>query len=123
MVEHRKVKVVVGFSYGARALEFSKVFEWDFVPFYGMVLFEDKLGYENRIEFVTNNYQTTDILYVTSESQFEVNVWNVWRQPVTPEAVDQYIENFQRFHWTREDNIDVDELKKLMTRDYERKGN
>lgn len=122
-----KIEVWVTFHYGSYHLAFKKNFDWNFTPFPEMVLFEEHSlhGYENLIEFKTNAYSSTTIMYMSNmdspkDSSWFVEVRNTWKNPVTDDTIDYTIENFARFGWTREDTTDIQALKHLMLKEYER---
>jgi hypothetical protein len=107
-------KVNVSFNYGGLSLSFSKVFYLGFAPFYNMVLADDNDVHENNIEFKTNEYCKTMIIYEARLDSFLVDVRNIWKIPVTDETVDSTIKTFLDTGWAREDNTDITKLKDLM---------
>lgn len=107
-------------SYGYYEIRFRKVFNLPFVPFIGLTLSEGDDDYELDVELVNNDYTTTRIFYHVNRSEFEVNIRSPWRHPVTDETIDSLIETFEKAGWQRRDHTDIQELKSLMNREYQR---
>lgn len=104
-----KVEIWENYNYGGWTLSFMKEIELPFAPFHGLVINEQE---DHDIEFATHEYCTTRIDWSLENQKFSVDVRHVWKRPVTNETVDDIIEIHNS--WTRTDNTDVDELKKLM---------
>ena len=92
----------------------KKKFKLDFIPFYNLIIFEEKNGYENIIELSNNDYTSTQIYYNTTSKEFDIYIRTSWRYPVTDETVDDILETIDRFQWFRKDTTDIQSLKDLM---------
>ena len=113
-------KVYMNFNYGAWGLSFEKTFELPCAPFYDLILFEDDTN-ENTIEFSNNDYgHSTRIYFNVKEDIFFVDVREYWKHPVRDDVVDDMLEKFTSSGWKRTDTTDVNQLKELMNRDYNR---
>ncbi len=110
-----KNEIWVSFNYGAWSLVFSKTIDLPFTPFLGLgLIINDEKEYE--VKFENNDYCKTLISYNLEKNQFEINVRNVWKRPVSDETIDYVIEMFS--DWERHDQTNVVVLKELMSREY-----
>jgi hypothetical protein len=114
-----KVLVEVTHSYGSHGICYSKMIEMPAAPFYDMSLFEYDVQYENKVDFVNDDYTRTIIFFDMRKNLFEVSVRKNWKHPVTKETLDSLIKRFSYFEWTRWDNTNIEYLKQLMRKHYE----
>jgi hypothetical protein len=113
-----KTEIWISFNYGGWNLVFSKKFELRFVPFFGLQLTETVNGdYENEIKLNNNDYTITTIDYNINNDQFDIDIRNHWKYPVSDETIDDTIKNFKLHSWDRHDNTNIDDLKELMLRE------
>ena len=119
MTKHR-VEIWVSYHYGGWYLSFSKSFDLPFVPFAGLVLVDKYKDEENEIRLENHSYCTTTIIYDIREDSFLIDVRNLWKRPVMDEVIDETIELFKKTGWTQEDTTNIEELKDLMKREYEK---
>lgn len=115
-----RVKINVTFNYGGWQLWFTKVFNFDFVPFYGLQLLDITDEHENIIRLENTDYCDTEIYYDIRRKEFGVDVRNKWKQPVADETIDSVIEMFQAHEWDRLDTTNIEDLKELMHRNQNR---
>lgn len=108
-------EIWISFNYGGYSLVFSKTFELPFTPFYGMWLTDG----DNQIEFSTNDYNQTVINYDIDKGEFEINLREYWKRPVSDETIDDVIETYK--DWKRRDITNIKELKELMKLEHERR--
>ena len=114
-------KVYLAFNYGAWGLGFEKIFELPCAPFYDMILFEDENENENSIRFSNDDCgHSAEIYFNVKEDNFFVDVREHWKYPVRDDVVDDMLEKFTSSGWKRTDTTDVNQLKELMNRDYNR---
>ena len=112
-----KTEIWVSFNYGGWSLVYSKIIELPFTPFIGLdIIFNDEKEYSVTLN--DNAYCSTIISYNLEKQQFEIDVRNAWKQPVTNETVDYVIDQFS--DWEKRHNTNIDDLKELMLRDYNR---
>ena len=98
--------------------QFIVIIELTFQPFFGLeIIFNDEKEY--KVELVNNDYCNTSIGYNIEKKQFEIDVRNVWKQPVTDETIDYVIEQFS--DWEKRHNINIYDLKELMLRNNKNK--
>ncbi len=106
-----KTEIWVSFNYRGYSLVYSKTILLPFAPFFGLsIITNDEMEYEIRL--INDNYCRTTISYNLQKQQFEVNVRNIWKQPVTRETVDGVIEEFS--DWERKDITNINDLIELM---------
>lgn len=106
-----KNNIWVSFNYGSHSLVYSKYITLPFVPFLGFsIIVNDEKEYE--IELVNNEYCHTTIKWNIEKEQFEINIRNVWKFPVSDETIDYILEEFS--DWERHDQTDIESLKNLM---------
>ena len=117
-----KTKVYVSFNYGGWHLSFKKDFDLEFTPFYDLSLMDLNDEYENIVEFKNNDYCQTIIFYDVNKKEFEVDVRWLWKEPVRDDTIDDTIERFFKSGWERTDRENIDNFKKLMNSEYERKN-
>lgn len=117
-----KTKFWVSFHYGGWKLIFTKTVDLPFAPFIGLMIMDDK-EIENIIQLNNNENCRTTIMYDLQDNEFDVDVYNIWKQPVTEEAVDDILEKFEKTGWKREDNEDAEKFKKIMRDNYEKNKN
>ncbi len=110
----------VSFNYGGWSISFKKNFNLPFAPFYGLRLLFNE-NEERVLVFDNNDYCTTLIDYNTISERFEVDVRNVWKQPVRDDVVDDILKEYA--FWTRTDITNIDDLKELMNRNAMTKNN
>lgn len=115
-----KIDVWVTHSYGYYEIRFRKVFNLPFVPFIGLILCDNIDDNELMVELRNNEYCSTRIHYHLDINEFEVNIREPWRNPVTDETIDYVISSFTKAGWERKDQTDIADLKKLMTIEHER---
>ena len=112
-----KTAVWVSYNYGGWSLVFKKDFTLPFTPFFGMSIFEkNDSGVENDIRFDTNDYCKTTIQYKSKDNSFYLEARNVWKYPVMDGVIDEIIDTFNKMKWERIDRTNIDNLKKLMSR-------
>lgn len=111
-----ETEVCVNYHYGAYTLAFNKTFNLLVAPFFGMSLFEEHKGYENRVDLITDDYQRTTIMYMTKEDNMYVDVRHSWKMPISEDRLDELIKNFARFGWKRTDDENIKQLKEIMKR-------
>ena len=116
-----KTIVELDYSYGYLSITFVKEFQFNFAPFYDLVIFEKNEEYEFINELVNTKYTKTIISINVIENCFEVDIMEFWREPVTGETIDDIFEKAKAFNWKRTDSTDVNMLKDLMKKDYESK--
>jgi hypothetical protein len=113
-----KTEIWVSFNYGGWSLVYSKIIELPFPPFIGLdIIFNDEKGYSVTLN--DNDYCSTIISYNLEKQQFEIDVRNVWKQPVTDETVDMVIEEYS--DWEKRHSTNIDDLKELMLQNYKNK--
>jgi hypothetical protein len=113
-----KTEIWVSFNYGGWSLVYSKIIELSFTPFIGLeIIFNDEKEYSVTLN--DNAYCSTIISYNLEKQQFEINVRNVWKQPVSNDTVDDVIEQFS--DWEKRHSTNINDLKELMLRDYKNK--
>lgn len=112
-----KTEIWISFNYGGWNLVFSKNFDLPFVPFFDLQLTETvNDDYEHVIKLNNNDYTITTIDYNINNNQFDIDIRNIWRYPVSDETIDEAIKRFKLHNWYRHDNTNIDELKELMLR-------
>lgn len=106
-----KTQIYTSYNYGGWSLVYKKIIELPFVPFFGLgIITDDEKEYE--VKLVNNNYCTTTIDYNLQKQQFEIDIINVWKQPVSDETIDEVIEQFS--DWEQIHQTNISDLKKLM---------
>ena len=109
-----KTEIWVSYNYGGWSLVYSKNIDLPFQPFFGLeIIFNDEKEYSVKL-----NNGNTSISYNLEKQQFEINVRNVWKQPVTNETIDYVIEQFS--DWEKRHNVNTYDLKELMLRNYKK---
>ena len=108
-----KTEICVSYNYGGWSLVYSKTIELPFAPFFGLgiLINEEK---EHYVRLKNNECCSTIINYNLEKQQFEINVRNVWRNPVTDETIDDVIERFS--DWEKQHSTNISDLKELMLR-------
>jgi hypothetical protein len=110
-------EIWVSFNYGGWSLVFSKYYELPFTPFFGLgIIINNKKEYIIKLE--NDNYCSTDISWNIEKQQFDINVRNIWRHPVTNDTIDYELEIFS--DWKRHDNTNIQDFKELMFSHYEK---
>ena len=113
-----KTEIWISFNYGGWNLVFSKNFELSFIPFFGLQLTETiDEDNENKIKLNNNDYTITTIDYNITNDQFDIDIRNHWKYPVSDETIDDTIKLFGLHNWNRQDNTNIDDLKELMLRE------
>jgi hypothetical protein len=115
-----KVKIYISYNYGGWSINFEKEFELPFAPYYDLVLLDNSNNAENNISLVNNDYQITLITYDVVDNSFFVDIRNRWKYPVSDETIDDLIKTFTQTDWIRTDTTDLNKLKELMLREFNR---
>jgi hypothetical protein len=106
-----KTQIYTSYNYGGWSLVYKKIIELPFVPFFGLgIITNDEKEYEVKLE--NNNHCTTIIDYNLQKQQFEIDIRNVWKQPVSDETIDEVIEQFS--DWEQIHQTNISDLKKIM---------
>lgn len=109
-----KTTIYVSFRYCGWNLNFRKTIMLPFVPFYGLVLFDNSVDHENRIPLDNDDYTRTSIYHIIDKNRINIDWERIWKRPVSDETIDGVVSGFGATCWTRTDNTNLDELKALM---------
>lgn len=108
-----KTGIWTSFNYGAWNLSFYKLVNLPFTPFLGLNIIVDNKK-EHIIKLENNDYCKTVISYNLEEDQFEIDVRNTWKYPVTDDEIGSVLVQFS--DWERMDFTNIPSLKELMSR-------
>lgn len=113
-----KTVIYISFNYGAYSINFSKDFNFPFMPFENLSILDSNGNEEYLIELKSNDYCDVIFQYDINHDYFSIDVRNIWKWPVSNECIDETIEALEALNWKREDRTDINTLKELMSRDY-----
>ena|ERR1035437_833842 len=107
-----KTEIVVSFNYGGSSMVYRKTIDLPFIPFFGLeIITNDEKEYVIKLE--NNDYCAAKIYFNLEKQQFEINVKNHWKYPVTDETVDYVVEQFS--DWEQVHISNIASLKELMS--------